>query len=125
MREDLQTEISSATTLLDVLLILKKVTMLDTHVATLAYVTEEEAKWNGNHGTIKCKPFPLNKEQEEYTIQAYYFNQNSSFNEGDIVVILFMDRNFINNLSAVDKKPKQTKDLTTHTYKFGIVIQTK
>ena len=124
MREDLESEISSATSLLDVLLILKKVTMIDTHVATLAYVVGEQT-WKDSYGTIRCKPFPLDTNQSEYIIEAYYFNSESIINENDIVVILFMDKNFINNLNAVDNKPRITQDLGTHLIKYGIVIQTK
>lgn len=124
MREDLETKISSASTLLDVLMILKQVTMLDTHVATLAFVAEKE-NWKDNYGTIRCNPFPLDTNQPEYTIEAYYFNSESHFNVGDIVVILFMDRNFINNLKVVDKKPRVTKDLGIHSLKYGVIIQTK
>lgn len=124
MREDLETKISSATTLLDVLMILKTVTMLDTHVATLAFATGD-GTWEDGHGILRCKPFPLDANQSEYIIEAYYFKQQSHFQEGDIVVILFMDRNFINNLKVTDKKPRITKDLNTHSLKYGVILETK
>lgn len=125
MRQDLETKISSATTLLDVLMILKDVIALDTHVATLAYVEEVYQEYNAElgYGILRCNPFPLDKEQEEYTIQAYFF-KNNNFNDRKYVVILFMDRNFINNLTVVDGKPKETKDLSTHSLKFGVVMET-
>lgn len=127
MRQDLETEISTASTLQDVLMILKKVTMLDTHVGTLAFVAEKP-RWDStnNCGIIKCKPFPLDTNQSEYAIEAYYFKESTtdSLSVDDIVVILFTDRNFINNLKVVDKQPRETNDYTTHSLKFGVVIQT-
>ena len=136
MRETLDTKIANASDLLDVLLILKEVTMMDTRVATLAYLDENIQKYDGTCGIWRCKPFPLAEGQEDFTVQAYYFSKKGDepsedseeepseedFKKGKIVVILFMDRNFISNLEAVDKNPKQTTDLTLHSLKFGVIL---
>lgn len=131
MRETLESKISSAKNLLDVLLILKEVTMRDTHVATLAYLDENIKEWSESspYGIWRCRPFPLEEGQPEYNIQAYYFTENGNTSNEDlkknkIVVILFMDRNFINNLQAVDETPKTTYDLTLHSLKFGVILNT-
>ena len=127
MRETLETKVSNANSLLDVLLILKEKTLMDTHVATLAYVDEvTQEKTNDNKfGIVRCKPFPLDEGREEYSVFAYYFNSNSEFNKNDIVLILYTDLNFISALDAVDYKPKSTRDLIYHSSKHGIIINTK
>ena len=121
MKTTLEERISTASTLLDVLLILREMTMLDTHVATLAYF-QSITEFN-EYSIVKCKPFPLNTNQEEYTISAYCFNQNvSNLTKNSIILVIFTDRNFINNLNSVDKLPKETTDLSTHLIKYGIAI---
>ena len=123
MRETLENKISDATSLLDVLLILKEKTMLDTHVATLAYLENNISTFDGKSGIWICRPFPLDQGQEEYQIQAYYFSADGDkFEKGKMVVILFTDRNFINDLKSVTNIPKETNDLTLHSLKFGVII---
>ena len=123
MREDLASEISNATTLQDVLLILKKVTMLDTHVATLAYLEENIKPFNGRYGIWTCRPFPLDTDQEVYQIQAYYFSkEGDSYSKNTMAVIVFMDRNFINSLNSVNYEPKQTRDLGLHSIKYAVLM---
>ncbi len=121
MREDLETKISTASTLLDVLMILKEKIMLDTHVSTLAYVDEIVNDYGllGPYSIIKVKPFPLDINQEEYTLQAYCF-KNTSFAKNDLVLVIFTDKNFILNLNS--ETPKETQDLQTHLLKYGVVI---
>lgn len=122
MRDSFESRVANATTLLDVLLILKEVTMKDTHVGTLAFVSEEGAIWYGNYGIVKCKPFPLDQNQKEYIIDAYYFSEEEEFEPGKRITILFMDRNFISMLDAVSPEPRQTLDPLTHSIKFAIVF---
>lgn len=122
MRDSFESRVANATTLLDVLLILKEVTMKDTHVGTLAFVSEEGAIWYGDYGIVKCKPFPLDQNQKEYIIDAYYFNEEEEFEPGKRITVLFMDRNFISMLDAVSPEPRQTLDPLTHSIKFAIVF---
>lgn len=126
MRETLEERIDKADSLLDVLLILREKIMLDTHVATLAYVEDVilERTNENKYGIIKCKPFPLLEEQEPYSIQAYYFKENNTFEAGDIILVVFTDLNFIGNLKTVDTKPRETQDVIYHSTKYGIVINT-
>ena len=122
MKENLESQVSKAKSLLDVLIVMKQKTMLDTHVATLAYVEETiQAADENQYGILRVKPFPLYEKQGEYSIQAYYFS--NTYNKGDIVLIVFCDLNFIMNLNAVDKKPKNTTDTQTHSLKHGVVIK--
>ena len=123
MRETLETRIGQAKNLLDVLLILKEKTMLDTHVATLAYLDHNISTFNGKYGIWSCRPFPLDTNQPEYQIQAYYFSQDGDeFVEDRMVAILFTDRNFINDLYSVSNTPKETRDQNLHSIKFGVIV---
>jgi len=131
MKSTLEEKISTAATLLDVLLILKDKIALDIHVATMAYVVEHTQKIKNDdettnkYGIIRCKPFPLDAKQEEYIIEAYYFTEDGDdLQENNIVIILFMDRNFINDLKAIDNRPRQTNDLMLHTIKYGVIMKT-
>ena len=125
MKENLESQVSKAKSLLDVLIVMKQKTMLDTHVATLAYVQEKIQEPSENseyqYGILRVKPFPLYENQSEYSIQAYYFS--NTYEEGDIVLIVFCDLNFIMSLNVADKKPRNTTDTQTHSLKYGIVIK--
>ena len=123
MRSDLETRIGEAKTLLDVLLILKDKTMLDTHVATLAYLKENYQAFDGKYGIWTCNPFPLDQGQPEYVIQSYYFSvDGDNFKPGSMVLIVFTDRNFINDLKSVSNTPKEARDNDLHSIKFGIIV---
>lgn len=123
MRETLETKVSQAKSLLDVLLILKEVTMRDTHVATLAYLDSNLSSFNGKYGIWNCRPFPLYEGQDEYTIQGYYFSADGdNFTPNTIILIVFTDKNFINNLQVIENKPQQTKDVNLHLLKYGVIV---
>lgn len=123
MRETLEEKVSNAKSLTDVLLILKQVTMLDTHVATLAYLEEVVSPFDGKKGIWSCKPFPLDEGQSEYQIQAYYFSADGdNFRSGSIALIVFADRNFINGLQTPGPTPVQTRDEILHSIKYGVMV---
>ena len=124
MKESLESKVARASSLFDILCIMKDKTMLDTHVATLAYVHEiiQEPGTNGIYGCLRVKPFPLNEKQEEYGIQAYYFDNTHKYEINDIVLVIFTDINFISSLNSVDYKPKNTNDPLLHSLKYGIII---
>lgn len=125
MKKTLEEKIQSASNLLDVLLIFKDAIFKDLHVATLAYVDKEILPHNGKYGIVQCKPFPLNEGQEPYSIQAYYFDENNkeNFNENDIVIILYMDNNFISSLANNNYLIAPTNDLIKHNIKYGVIIK--
>jgi hypothetical protein len=126
MKETLEAKVARASSLLDILLIMKEKTMQDLHVASLAFVKEiisqPDANKRNSYGILRVAPFPLNTNQDEYSINAYYFNPEYIFSENDIVLIIFCDLNFISNLNVVDSTQKQTQDTLKHSLKYGIVI---
>lgn len=123
MRKDLDYEIDAADSLLDVLLIMEKVILKNTHVGTLAFVKEVYKEYDEDgYGILICDPFPLNQGQEQYSIQAYYFNRDLEFSPNDKVLIVFTDLNFISNLNVNDNKPRETQDNIFHSLKCGVVI---
>lgn len=95
------------------------------HCATLAFYEGEHEKWSEKgYGIAKFKPFPLTNSQNEYTIYAYYFNQETEedFAINKIYCILFMDNNFRANLET--NYPIKTSDPTIHSLSFGVVLKT-
>lgn len=125
MRQTLQDKIANAKNLLDVLLVMKESIMIDTHVSTLAYFDHNVEPFNGTYGIASVRPFPLEEDQQSYEVQVYYFESSGDDFEADtIVTVIFADRNFINNLNAVEPVGKPTDDTTLHTYKFGIITST-
>lgn len=122
MKTTFEEKIDQATSILDVLLILKEVTMLDTHVATLAYLEEIVYPFNGKYGIWACKPFPLDEGQAEYRLQAYFFTpEGNSFSKGSIALVTFCDYNFISGLQSPGPTPRETKDQILHSLKYGVI----
>lgn len=110
---------SSVTTdLLRVLLTLKENIFKDLKVATLAKVNSFDEE---NHSCV-VTPFPLFEDEQQKTISCLNF---LSVNTDDVVLILFLDRNFIQNLKQYlsQQQLSYLKDKTLHSEKFGIVIQ--
>lgn len=104
---------------LEVLLTLKANIFRDLKVATLGIVKEIKDK------KFIVNPFPTiideNKERniETFCIDGLQINQN------DIVVVLFLDRNFIQNLNQATNNQKLTqlnKNVVLHSENFGIII---
>ena len=110
---------SSVTTdLLRVLLTLKDNIFKDLKVATLAKVNSFDEETH----TCVVTPFPLFEDEQQKTISCLNF---LSVNADDVVVVLFIDRNFIQNLKQFlsQQRLSYLKDKTLHSEKFGIVIQ--
>lgn len=123
MKTSFESKIANAQTLLDVLLILKDKTLMDTHVASLAYLRANKQSFNGKYGIWQCSPFPLYEDQPEYQIQAYYFSeQGDNFVPNQMVLVVFTDNNFISNLESVDAQPKTTYDNILHSSKYGVIV---
>lgn len=124
MRETLEEKIANATTLLDVLLILKEMIAIDTHVATLAYVEDviEEYDSDRGYGILSCKPFPLAEGQSEYILQTYWLDEDAEFKKGQKVLVIFCDRNFIASLQALNGSVKESQDTKLHDMKYGVVL---
>ena len=89
----------------------------DLKVATLGKVIKIQ-------DTVSVIPFPLTENETEQSIYCYKL---SSLNivKNDIVLVIFCDRNFIQNLSqAKNNQPltKLTSETTLHTVKYGVII---
>lgn len=109
-------------TLLDVLLVLKDAIFKSLKVATLAIVQSVDS----TNKILTVHQFPQETEQTS-AIQCRYLNDDSVINKGDIVLVLFLDMNFLANLRKLQKGVDvilQNADETRHSEKFGIAIKT-
>jgi hypothetical protein len=107
---------------LKVLLALKKNIMRDLHVGTLATVVGI----NQTDLTFSVKPFPLLNEESEKAISCISLqNLVSELAEGDVVLVNFLDRDFIQALKQIKlgQKPSAiSKSSETHSESYGIII---
>ena len=110
-------------TLTDLFLLMKKVIMSDTHVATLALYssTEEEYTDSKKYGVIKVRPFPLKESEEDYGMICYVLDDRK-FTYNQILTIVYTDLAFIDNLQIDKSNPKKVKDQTLHSQMAGVVI---
>ena len=106
----------------DLMILLKTELEKSISTSTLAFFDKVIQPFNSEKGyqIISVKPFPLINNEEEYTLLAYCFN-NSQFNINEKLVILFMDKNFINNLSFTS--PKLTKANKIHSTQYAVGIK--
>lgn len=103
---------------LKVLLALKSNVMKDLHVATLGCVEEI------NDNVYKCRVFPFSKDEQEKDIECRRLSSVSPV-VGSYVLILFLDRDFIQNLKQINSSQPLTpiKDTTElHSERYGIII---
>ena len=87
-------------------------------VATLAKVIKSE------NDIIKCKPFPLVEKEASKIINCYKL-KNLTLKEDDVALVLFLDRNFLQNLKQIKNNQKLTtlqQNVDLHSDKFGIII---
>ena len=120
----LEDRVANASTLLDVLLILRDMIAIDTHVATLAYAESIAKPYDpsNGYGILRCKPFPLAREQSGYSIEAYWLEEGAAFKRGQKVLVVFCDRDFISSMQAIGGEAKETLDKGLHSMKHGIII---
>lgn len=102
---------------LEVLLELKRAIMSQLNVASLGLVRKV------NSDSILVSLFPINTDEEDKPIEC----QSPSFtpNVGDIVLILFLDKNFITNLRRMQRHDNtilKVNDIKFHTKDYGIAI---
>lgn len=96
-----------------------------THCATLAWYEdiEEEYSEDKGYGIASFKPFPLTTKQNEYTLKAYYFKKETTFEKNIPYCIIFMDYNFVSCLKSGNIV--KTNDTDIHSLSYGVVIETK
>lgn len=104
---------------LEVLLALKRNILRDLKVASLGIV--KSIKDN----IIKVNLFPTYTNESEITIDCYCL-KNLEVNKDDVVLVLFLDRNFIQNLNQKNNNQQLTKvdskNIELHSLKYGVVI---
>ena len=103
---------------LKVLLTLKANIMRDLHVATIGKVIEQYDT------TFSVKPYPLTNDESEKVVKCYYL-RDLELNVGDIVVVLYMDRDYIQAFkqTQLGQEPsKINKSSELHSEKYGIII---
>lgn len=104
---------------LEVLLALKKNIFRDLKVASLGQVKEV------NDSNISVSLFPTYSNESELYINCYKLN-NLEINKNDVVLVLFLDKNFIQNLNQIkNNQTKSTLDsnnIELHSLKYGIII---
>lgn len=104
---------------LEVLLALKRNILRDLKVASLGIV--KSIKDN----IIKVNLFPTYTNESEITIDCYCL-KNLEVNKDNVVLVLFLDRNFIQNLNQKNNNQQFTrvdsKNIELHSLKYGVVI---
>lgn len=104
---------------LEVLLALKRNILRDLKVASLGIV--KSIKDN----IIKVNLFPTYTNESEITIDCYCL-KNLEVNKNNVVLVLFLDRNFIQNLNQKNNNQQLTKidskNIELHSLKYGVVI---
>lgn len=71
---------------------------------------------------IKVELFPYLENEKQ---QFVYTETAVEIKENDIIIVLFMDRNFIQNLSQIKNNNKTTKlkeNMDLHSLKYGIIV---
>lgn len=104
---------------LEVLLALKRNIMNEFKTSSLGVVREVgESKY-------KVALFPTYSNEVEITIDCFKLS-NVVITKGDVVLVIFTDRNFIQNLNQLRNAQKITKldynNVELHTYKYAIII---
>lgn len=105
---------------LRVLLALKENIMKDLKVATLAIVKSIDEKTQ----TCIVEPFPLLENEKNKNINCI-INNSDDLSIKDIVLVIFLDRNFLQNLGQIKNQQEKTnlkRNTELHSEKYGIII---
>ncbi len=104
---------------LEVLLALKRNIFKSLKVSSLAQVKEV------NNSTISVVLFPIYSDETEITIECCKL-KDLEINKDDIVLVLFLDRNFKQNLNQLKNNQNKTNlnsnNIELHSLKYGIII---
>lgn len=104
--------------LLSVLLALKENIMIELNVATIGKVRSIEGQ------TAKVQLYPAIKNEQPQTIYSI-ISSNLDVNVNDIVVVLYLDRNFISALKKLKQNQNPSSisdDVILHSKEYGIII---
>ena len=116
-------DVDNTNSLLDLLKLTSDKTSELIKVSTLAKVKSIKTQYSEGrrYGVLNVAPFPLNKNESEYDIIAYYFS-NIDFKENDIVLIVFTDLYFADNLNNLDAIVPTSKTIR-HTSSNAVAIK--
>lgn len=119
----LQDKLIEVNSFTDLFKLLKESINKNLHVSTLALYKEQIKEFDESvgYGIIKVAPIPLQEKQSEYTINAYTLN-NNVYNENDILIIIYTDCGFVDNLN--ENRYLQRKNLLPqyHSQMNAVVI---
>lgn len=89
--------------------------MRNLHVATLAKVVDS--------ANLLVQPFPTQNEESEKQVKCVKAD-GLTLTNGDIVLVIYTDRDFRQNLNQIKNRSQISKVLTKeyHSEKFGIII---
>ena len=103
---------------LEVLLALKRNIFRELKVASLGQVKEIGE-------TYKVVLFPTYSDELEITIECFKL-KNLELTTGDVVLVLFLDRNFIQNFKQIKNNQEKTKldkkNVELHSQKYAIIV---
>lgn len=91
-------------------------------VASLGKITS----FNDNDKSVNVQLFPKFKNETNKMITCYYLNDKEGLEVGQIVCVLFLDRNFIKNLKKMQEGRSEVlvcDDSELHSDKFGIILK--
>lgn len=116
MAENFDGRGQSDVSLLEVLQTVKQSTMRDISVASFGIVKE-----TGDY--CKVQTFPTLTGEADTTTKA--LNCYGALNTGDVVLVIYTDRNFIQNIAQITGGKKMTtldNDKELHSKRFGVIV---
>lgn len=118
---DMNIKFGTATSLVDLLSKSKQTTSELINVATLARIKSisEEFDESIGYGKLVVTPFPIDT-NNEISLEVYAITDRE-YEENDLVVILFMDSDFRNNLKY-GSTPIKVTSTTKHSKMYGVIV---
>ena len=117
-------ELNSCNELSDLMVLLKKKIETSITTSTLAFFDKVMQPYDNTKGyqIINTKPFPLSEGESTYNLLVYVFN-GYTFEQNEKLLVIFTDKNFINNLAF--NFPKVTKSINLHSTQYAIGLKLK
>lgn len=109
----------------DIVRLLEKVIYKNIHVASVAIFKEitKEFDVNAGYGIATVEPIPTETKRGNYSINGYFLDNTYTFNNDELVVIVYTDLNFVDNLN--NNKIKQKESTSTdslHSQMNAVII---
>lgn len=126
--QELFSKSETSTSLIDIFKQNKQNTLQSVNVATLGFYTGtlKEYDEDKKYSVIEVIPFPLINGQTNYKIEGYYlYNKETTFEENEIVLVIFTDTDFRQSLNSMTKVQRVDQNSNIHSKSFGIVIKLK